>query len=194
MIGRLRPPEVSGCKLLAGNAHSVRGCKSRRAGVGVQGTPGEHPAQARYGVRHGGLLRAEVGAGTGDVLVAGKGVEKGHLRLDDQVIFVEHAMPIAAGDRLERDGRLNHPNVCTLYDVGPNYLVMELVEGPTRCFPRTRRGLHFRVPRPQAQPCRSARWMSREGRFKRYVRPIQARQVAGPLMEPSFSRVAVRTV
>ncbi len=26
---------------------------------------------------------------------------------------------------------LNHPNICTLYDIGPNYLVMELVEGPT---------------------------------------------------------------
>src|ERR1700735_69639 len=26
---------------------------------------------------------------------------------------------------------LNHPNVCTLHDIGPNYLVMELVEGPT---------------------------------------------------------------
>ena len=26
---------------------------------------------------------------------------------------------------------LNHPNVCHLYDVGPNYLVMELVAGPT---------------------------------------------------------------
>ena len=26
---------------------------------------------------------------------------------------------------------LNHPNVCTLYDVGPNYLVTELVEGET---------------------------------------------------------------
>ena len=26
---------------------------------------------------------------------------------------------------------LNHPNICTLYDVGPSYLVMELVEGPT---------------------------------------------------------------
>jgi Tol biopolymer transport system component/predicted Ser/Thr protein kinase len=26
---------------------------------------------------------------------------------------------------------LNHPNVCHLYDVGPNYLVMELVEGET---------------------------------------------------------------
>jgi serine/threonine-protein kinase len=38
-------------------------------------------------------------------------------------------------DRFEREVRavaaLNHPNICQLYDVGPNYLVMELVEGPT---------------------------------------------------------------
>src|SRR5579863_4888414 len=38
-------------------------------------------------------------------------------------------------DRFEREARsiaaLNHPNICTLYDVGPNYLVMELIEGPT---------------------------------------------------------------
>jgi tetratricopeptide (TPR) repeat protein/predicted Ser/Thr protein kinase len=37
--------------------------------------------------------------------------------------------------RFEREARaiasLNHPNVCTLYDVGPNFLVMELVEGET---------------------------------------------------------------
>jgi eukaryotic-like serine/threonine-protein kinase len=37
--------------------------------------------------------------------------------------------------RFEREARaisaLNHPHVCTLYDVGPNYLVMELVEGET---------------------------------------------------------------
>jgi len=26
---------------------------------------------------------------------------------------------------------LNHPNICTLYDVGPNYLVMEFIDGPT---------------------------------------------------------------
>jgi serine/threonine protein kinase len=26
---------------------------------------------------------------------------------------------------------LNHPNICTLYDRGPDYLVMALVEGPT---------------------------------------------------------------
>ncbi len=37
--------------------------------------------------------------------------------------------------RFEREARviasLNHPNICRLYDVGPNYLVMELIEGPT---------------------------------------------------------------
>lgn len=27
---------------------------------------------------------------------------------------------------------LNHPNICHLYDVGPDYLVMEPIEGPTR--------------------------------------------------------------
>jgi eukaryotic-like serine/threonine-protein kinase len=36
-------------------------------------------------------------------------------------------------DRFEREARavaaLNHPNVCHLYDVGPDYLVMEYVEG-----------------------------------------------------------------
>src|SRR5579863_5779840 len=36
-------------------------------------------------------------------------------------------------ERFEREakviGALNHPNVCTLHDVGPNYLVMEYVEG-----------------------------------------------------------------
>jgi Tol biopolymer transport system component/predicted Ser/Thr protein kinase len=26
---------------------------------------------------------------------------------------------------------LNHPNICTLFDVGSNYLVMEMIEGPT---------------------------------------------------------------
>src|SRR5277367_2409063 len=38
-------------------------------------------------------------------------------------------------DRFEREARaiaaLNHPNICTLHDVGPNYFVMELVEGET---------------------------------------------------------------
>src|SRR5262249_23972817 len=36
-------------------------------------------------------------------------------------------------ERFEREARaaaaLNHPNICQLYDFGPNYLVMEFVEG-----------------------------------------------------------------
>src|SRR4029079_9062232 len=42
---------------------------------------------------------------------------------------------VEVNERFEREARavaaLNHPNVCTIHDVGPNYLVMELVEGPT---------------------------------------------------------------
>src|SRR5260221_8909386 len=38
-------------------------------------------------------------------------------------------------ERFEREARaissLNHPHICTLYDVGPSYFVMELVEGET---------------------------------------------------------------
>src|SRR5438477_12331139 len=38
-------------------------------------------------------------------------------------------------ERFEREAKavaaLNHPNICTLFDVGPNYLVMEFIEGPT---------------------------------------------------------------
>jgi len=40
---------------------------------------------------------------------------------------------------------LNHPNICTLYDVGPNYLVMEYVEGQP-----------LRGPMPVAQALRLA--------------------------------------
>ena len=38
-------------------------------------------------------------------------------------------------DRFGREARaiaaLNHPHICTLYDVGPEYLVMEFIEGET---------------------------------------------------------------
>src|SRR6185503_16050013 len=54
------------------------------------------------------------------------------------------AIKVAAerfSERFEREVRLvaslNHPNICTVYDVGPNYLVMELIDGKTLrdCFP-----------------------------------------------------------
>ena len=50
----------------------------------------------------------------------------------------EVAIKIAAerfSDRFEREvhavAALNHPNICQIYDVGPNYLVMEYVQGKT---------------------------------------------------------------
>src|SRR5713226_4624859 len=42
-------------------------------------------------------------------------------------------------ERFEREAKaiaaLNHPNICHLYDVGPNYLVMEYVQGQDLCGP-----------------------------------------------------------
>src|SRR5580658_8899976 len=39
----------------------------------------------------------------------------------------------AHGERFEQEARaiaaLNHPHICTLYDIGPDYLVMEYIEG-----------------------------------------------------------------
>src|SRR5271169_5784992 len=41
----------------------------------------------------------------------------------------------AHSERFEQEARaiaaLNHPHICTLHDVGPDYLVMEYVEGDT---------------------------------------------------------------
>jgi serine/threonine protein kinase/Tol biopolymer transport system component len=54
-------------------------------------------------------------------------------RLHRQVAIKVSAARFSA--RFEREARviasLNHPHICQLYDVGPNYLVMELAEGPT---------------------------------------------------------------
>jgi len=55
-------------------------------------------------------------------------------RATDTRLNREVAIKVCAGrfsERFEREARLvasmNHPNICQLYDVGPNYLVMELV-------------------------------------------------------------------
>jgi tetratricopeptide (TPR) repeat protein len=57
--------------------------------------------------------------------------------------------------RFEREARaissLNHPNICILHDIGPNYLVMELVEGETIAA-RLKRG-----PLPPEEAIRYAR-------------------------------------
>ncbi len=52
-------------------------------------------------------------------------------RLDRTVAIKVSAAQFS--DRFEREARavaaLNHPHICTLYDVGPNYLVMEYIDG-----------------------------------------------------------------
>ena len=59
-------------------------------------------------------------------------------RARDTRLGREVAIKVSAAhfsDRFEREARaiaaLNHSHICTLHDVGPNYLVMELVAGPT---------------------------------------------------------------
>ena len=68
----------------------------------------------------------------------GKGGMGEVYRAKDTRLGREVAVKVSAerfSERFEREARLisslNHPNICTLFDVGPNYLVMELVEGPT---------------------------------------------------------------
>jgi eukaryotic-like serine/threonine-protein kinase len=52
----------------------------------------------------------------------------------DRVVAIKTAKD-QFSERFEREARavaaLNHPNICTLHDVGPNYLVMEYIDGPT---------------------------------------------------------------
>jgi hypothetical protein len=59
-------------------------------------------------------------------------------RANDPRLHRDVAIKIAAVEFNERSARearlaaaLNHVNICHIYNVRPNYLVMELVEGPT---------------------------------------------------------------
>src|ERR1700722_17256587 len=73
-------------------------------------------------------IRAPIGAGgMGEVY-----------RAHDPRMGRDVAIKISAerfSDRFTREvhavATLNHPNICHIYDVGPDYLVMELVEGQT---------------------------------------------------------------
>jgi serine/threonine protein kinase len=71
---------------------------------------------------------AEIGAGGMGVVYQAR----------DRRLGRDVAIKLATGqfsERFEREARaaaaLNHPNICMLHDVGPDYLVMELVEGDT---------------------------------------------------------------
>src|ERR1035438_8490932 len=105
----------------------------------------DHPAwEGRESLlKHDGPLQAETPVSVGEHLgpyrieqKIGKGgmgeVWKARdMRLGRSVAIKTSAARFS--DRFEREARaisaLNHPNICTLYDIGPDYLVMELVEG-----------------------------------------------------------------
>ena len=68
----------------------------------------------------------------------GKGGMGEVYRARDPRLQRDVAVKIAVAQFSERSTRearlvaaLNHPNICHIYDVGPNYLVMELIDGPT---------------------------------------------------------------
>src|SRR6202171_2758581 len=61
----------------------------------------------------------------------GEGYRARDPRLNRDVAIKSSAAQFS--ERFEREAKaiaaLNHPNICQIYDVGPNYLVMELVDG-----------------------------------------------------------------
>src|ERR1700686_3731228 len=71
-------------------------------------------------------ILAPIGAGG-----MGEGYKARDTRLD-RVVAVKIAKR-EFSERFEREARavssLNHPHICQLYDVGPNYLIFEYVEG-----------------------------------------------------------------
>src|SRR3954454_13664135 len=67
----------------------------------------------------------------------------------DRTVAIKVSKEAFSG-RFEREARavatLNHPNICQLYDVGPDYLVMEFVEGtPVAAVDTTRKLLDIAV-------------------------------------------------
>jgi serine/threonine-protein kinase len=85
------------------------------------------------------LLSAGTRLGPYEILSAlGAGGMGEVYRARDPRMGREVAIKVSAerfSDRFDREVRavaaLNHANICLIYDVGPNYLVMELIEGPT---------------------------------------------------------------
>lgn len=90
---------------------------------------GQFPRAMSIGMRVGPyeIISAIGAGGMGEVYAALD------TRLDRRVAIKVSSQQFI--QRFEREARaiaaLNHPHVCTVHDVGPNYLVMELVEGET---------------------------------------------------------------
>src|SRR5450432_900046 len=99
------------------------------------------PAELASSVRLGGVLHMQLSVGEklgryellAPIGHGGMGeVWKAHdPRLNRNVAIKVSSAQFS--DRFEREAKaiaaLNHPNICQIYDIGPNYLVMEYVDG-----------------------------------------------------------------
>jgi hypothetical protein len=88
--------------------------------------------------------------------------------------------------RFEREAKtisqLNHPHICTLYDVGDNYLVMELLRKVNRS-PSASARVRYRSSRYCAMGCRSP--MRSTKRRHADVRPYDQRQERSQVTLPA---------
>ena len=80
--------------------------------------------------RQFGVYRVEALLGSGGMGQVFRAVDT---RLNRQVAI--KVCEARFGERFDREVRaisaFNHPHICTLYDIGPDYLVMELIDGET---------------------------------------------------------------
>jgi serine/threonine protein kinase len=96
-------------------------------------------AQAAQGIAVGELLshyRVEAKIGEGGMGAVYRAFDtRLHRQVALKVLPPESLADPQRKQRLMQEARavaaLNHPNICTLHEVGPDYLVMELIEGPT---------------------------------------------------------------
>ncbi len=75
----------------------------------------------------------------------------------NRIVAIKHSTQ-RFSDRFEREAKviasLNHPHICTLYDIGPNYLVMEFVDGkPVRGPLPLKQVLQFGIQIAEALHC-----------------------------------------
>jgi len=95
---------------------------------------GSSPDRRRHGSLHPGQ---SLGPYRIESLLAAGGIGEVYRAIDTR-LQREVAIKVSAArfsERFEREARviasLNHPHICHLHDVGPNYLVMEFVDGVT---------------------------------------------------------------
>src|SRR6516165_7796117 len=91
-------------------------------------------------------------------------------------------------ERFEREARvtasLNHPNICQLHDVGPNYLVMELVEGPTLAEQIRQSALPLAIARQIAEALAEALEAAHEkGSVHRDLKPANVKVTPGGVVK-----------